>query len=472
LGGIWFRKFIAIVASACVVAALFCNLAYSQDDELSGDEVAVVKARVQKIRGLKLEGDVPVTYLSVAETEARFRSEFAKQITQEEIDTGVQENKMIGLFPPDLKIERKDLADMTLELAGFYDDHHKDIVIIDRPITVALPERYRNALAQLRKLDTMGTLGHELTHALQDQHFDIEAGQKKYKGDTDRELAYKAIVEGDATLSGFSVVTGRVDDETIDYFNSHLQDIVPVFMGRMEGKPRAMTYPFIFQYTEGARFVAEAYHRKKWAGVNALFSGPPLSTQQIMHPELYFDHPTPALTVKLAGYEKVLHDWKKIDEDTLGELMLKIMLERTMGEQTPYVEAATKWAGDRIVALQKGKSLTMLWMLVFRNAGAADNFAQLYSGILDKVLPGTTARKIDRRGPAVFVMIGDGAIRYHEFLPEVWKQTRIDDAAIESYEALTPAQSGPPATPSRPTTLHLQPAPKAPTEKPRTIEAD
>ena len=332
LGGIQFRRFIATIASACVVAALCCNLAFSQDDVLSSDEAAVVKARVQKIRGLKLKSDVPVTYLSVAETEARFRTEFAKQISQNEIDIGVEENKMIGLFPPDLKIERKDLADMTLELAGFYDDHHKDIVIIDRPVTIELPDRYRNAVTEMRKLDTMGTLGHELTHALQDQHFDIEAAQKKYKGNSDRELAYKAIVEGDATLSGFSVVTGRVDDETIDYFNSHLQDIVPVFMGRMEGKPRAMTYPFIFQYTEGARFVAEAYHRKKWEGVNALFNGPPLSTQQIMHPELYFDHPTPALTVKLAGYEKVLHDWKKVDEDTLGELMLKIMLERTMGE--------------------------------------------------------------------------------------------------------------------------------------------
>jgi len=117
--------------------------------------------------------------------------------------------------------------------------------------------------------------------------------------------------------------------------------------------------------------------------------------------------------------------------DTLGELMLKIMLERTMGEGTPYVEASTKWAGDRIVALQKGKSLTVLWMLAFRDAGSADNFAQLYSGILDKVLPGMTARKIVQRGPAVFVMIGDGAIRNHEFIPEVWKQSRIDNAPIE-----------------------------------------
>ena len=71
-------------------------------------------------------------------------------------------------------------------------------------------------------------------------------------------------------------------------------------------------------------------------------------------------------------------------------------------------------------------------MLTFRDAGSADNFDQLYSEILDKVLPGTTARKIEQRGSAVFVMIGDGAIRYHEFLPGVWKQSRIDDAPIEA----------------------------------------
>ncbi len=58
-GAFWgeagYEDYVAIVASACVVAALFCNLAYSQDDVLSGDEAAVVKARVQKIRGLKLK---------------------------------------------------------------------------------------------------------------------------------------------------------------------------------------------------------------------------------------------------------------------------------------------------------------------------------------------------------------------------------------------------------------------------------
>ena len=43
-----------------------------------------------------------------------------------------------------------------------------------------------------------------------------------------------------------------------------------------------------------------------------------------------------------------------------------------------------------------------------------------------------TARKLAQRGPAVFVMIGDGAIRNHEYVDEVWRDSRIDNASIEA----------------------------------------
>ncbi len=108
---------------------------------MNGSEVEMVKDRVQKIRGLKIKADISISYLSVAQTESRFRSEFLRQTSQVDIDNGLEEGKMIGLYPPDLKIDKKDLADMTLELAGFYDPHRKDIVIIDRPVTVAVPQQ-------------------------------------------------------------------------------------------------------------------------------------------------------------------------------------------------------------------------------------------------------------------------------------------------------------------------------------------
>ena len=66
-------------------------------------------------------------------------------------------------------------------------------------------------------------------------------------------------------------------------------------------------------------------------------------------------------------------------------------------------------------------------------------------------------------------MIGDGAIRNHEFIPEVWKQSSIDGTAIESYE---PAGGGAPAASPRTTSLQPHPAPTPASEAPRTIEVN
>jgi hypothetical protein len=405
-------------------------IASAQTTVLGPDDTARVRDRVQSMRGLKFSSKVPISYLTVGQVQARFKAEFAREVTEEQLATSVEENKMIGLYPADFKVDMDRMATVGMELAGFYDSRRKDLVIVDRPLRVAVPERLRDAVEMYEKLETAGVLAHEFTHALQDQNYDIGTTQQHNKSNDDRELAFKAVVEGDATLSGFGVVFGRLDDATMDYFLSHLQEIAPVFMARTEGMPRAIIEPMMFEYFDGARFVAEAFHRKGWPGVNALFTKPPQSTQQILHPELYFETPTAPKIVKLAGYEKTLHDWTKEDEDTYGELLIKIILERAMGESTPYVQAASKWSGDRIIALAKGKSVTVLWMIVFRDRDSADNFARLYPRVLDKVLPSSTARRVEERSNVVLAMIGDGAIRSQEFLPEVWRQSTVDGAAI------------------------------------------
>ncbi|HEY6418013.1 MAG TPA: hypothetical protein VIX59_03335 [Candidatus Binataceae bacterium] len=422
-------RFCASAIGALILLASFA-IASAQTTVLSSDDTARVRDRVQAMRGLKFTSKVPISYLSVDQVETRFKAEFAHQLSERELETSVEENKMIGLYPADFKIDKDRMAMTALELAGFYDPRRKDLVIVDRPLSVVVPERLRNAVEMYEKLETAGVLAHEFTHALQDQNYQIGTTQQHNKGNDDRELAFKAVVEGDATLSGFGVVFGRLDEASMDYLLSHLQEVAPVFMARTEGMPHAMTELMLFQYFDGACFVADAFHRKGWPGVNALFTKPPQSTQQILHPELYFDTSTPPKIVKLAGYARTLHDWTKEDEDTYGELIIKIMLERTMGESTPYVQAARKWSGDRIVALARGNSVTVLWMIAFRDQNSADTFSRLYSGILDKVLPGSTARRVEQRSNVVFAMIGDGAIRSQEFLPEVWKQSTVGGAPI------------------------------------------
>ena len=121
------------------------------------------------------------------------------------------------------------------------------------------------------------------------------------------------------------------------------------------------------------------------AGVNALYAKPPQSTQQVLNPWMYFDRPTPVPQVHLAGYEKVLSDWKKSDESTAGELMLRVVIQAALGKHSSYVVLANVWAGDRMITLTKGTAVTVLWMIAFTNDESAQSFTAAYAEALDKI---------------------------------------------------------------------------------------
>ena len=219
---------------------------------------------------------------------------------------------MIGLFPPDLKIERKDLADMTLELAGFYDDHHKDIVIIDRPVTIELPDRYRNAVTEMRKLDTMGTLGHELTHALQDQHFDIERRAEEIQG----QYRSRARLQGDRRRRRDPVGIFGGDGARGQWVNRDFQFASAGHRAGVHGTDGRQAarddLPIYFSVHRGRTLRRRSLKSQKM-GRRECFVQRAAAIDATDHasPRLYFDHPTPALTVKLAGYKRFCTIGKK-----------------------------------------------------------------------------------------------------------------------------------------------------------------
>ena len=129
-------------------------------------------------------------------------------------------------------------------------------------------------------------LAHELTHALQDQNFDLELADGRESPTTsDAMLAFKALVEGDATLAGFAYVRGGMDDTLADFITAHLTDLPQISAAKETNVPDALSIPFIFQYAEGAAFVREAYRRGGWDAVDAAFREPPESTAANNRPE-------------------------------------------------------------------------------------------------------------------------------------------------------------------------------------------
>jgi hypothetical protein len=93
--------------------------------------------------------------------------------------------KKLGLAPPDFQYRALMIRLLTEQVAGYYE-----------------PKTRQFHLADWIDLDGQRPImAHELTHALQDQHFNLRRFDHWPKGDSDAELAAHALIEGDATMT-------------------------------------------------------------------------------------------------------------------------------------------------------------------------------------------------------------------------------------------------------------------------------
>jgi hypothetical protein len=314
---------------------------------------------------------------------------------------------------------------MRDQVAGFYDPQQKVMVEV-RGMGV-LGNNFTGQSSARGEL----LYAHELTHALQDQHFGLEQMMERAKNNDDEEIAFHSVMEGDATLAGLSYVAGGLTDESADQIVAQLSAADANAQLEPEGTPIALLMPMMFQYSAGARFVAEAWKRGGWSAVDALYRDPPLSSQQILDPSLYFDHPTPPEQIVLGGYEKQLKGWKKVEDDTFGGLLLKIILERNLPPHSPDLLLEKSWAGDQMVILQKDALVTLIWMIVFRDAASAKSFASTYDAILTHAKVETHAHAIEAQTNVVLVVIGPAAADFATLAPAVWQATTITTPCSE-----------------------------------------
>ena len=414
----WVRCSCAFVVAALALAG--CGYPLIHGGQVDQKQAASVESGVARIRQLDFTKKVPMVINTPDQAQRVMIAQIARDHSDEDLRIGGESGAMTGLYPPNIDLKRQTLELLRDEVIGFYNPDTKQMVIVLGPHN----HEWINVKGFGPGLGAM-VLAHELTHALQDQHFGIEKMLKRVKDNDDQTLALKSVAEGDATLAGFGYVAGRLKPAKIELLVSQL-DALPANSAVQEhGIPLAITVPMLFQYSGGSRFVAEAWRRGGWAAVDQLYRNPPHSTQQIMQPELYFDHPAPPVRIELRGYEDLLRGWKKVDDDTYGELLLKLIFQRNLPADAPAFGTLPRWAGDRIITLQKDKELTLLWLVAFHDQAAAGEFADAYSRILDHLGGKSNPHGIATHAAAVFIAIGPGAKDFARLQPEVWKASRI-----------------------------------------------
>ncbi|MHB8381048.1 MAG: hypothetical protein ACYDC3_01730 [Candidatus Binataceae bacterium] len=417
----------AIIVFGFAIALAGCAYALVNRGKLNEAKADQVEQGIQVLRQLKFKAPVPLIVESKDEAETQMERELERDNTDDEMAAEGAAGALLGVFPAGIDLKAQELKLLRSQVAGFYDPHTHEMVLVEGADDIGFLNSAAEFLVQRDLVGEM-LLAHELTHALQDQNFNLGDRLEALKDEDDRALALKSVAEGDATIAGLAYVTGTMSDATLDSINAQLGELPKVFAEETPGTPLGLSTPLLFQYSAGVKFVGEAYRRGGWSAVDALYAKPPESSHQIIHPEAYFEHPVPPLTVAIDGYQATMRSWKEVDEFTLGELLVRVILERNLKrnptEDPAQLGLAAQWAGDRFVVLEDERAISMIGIIAFANNGAADQFAIAYARLLDRLL-GSTAHEIDYRDNAVLIVIGEAAHYMGALGPALWRASTI-----------------------------------------------
>jgi len=244
--------------------------------------------------------------------------------------------RAFGLAPKDFAYRTFLVKLLTEQVAGYYD-----------------PKAQQFYLADWIELDGQKpVMAHELTHALQDQHFNLKRFEKWPKGDSDAELAAHALIEGDATLA-MTIYMSKNPLVALAFIKSlGGQEIASEQFRRA---PRALRESLLFPYEEGSAWATQLYKRGGWEMVSQAFKKLPQSSEQILHADKYFAYEAPQ-KLTLPEFKTMLGPaWKRIDYDVNGEWGCYLVLDEFLNNQSESKQASAGWGGDRFALYETGK---------------------------------------------------------------------------------------------------------------------
>jgi hypothetical protein len=237
--------------------------------------------------------------------------------------------RKLGLAPADFRLRPFIIKLLTEQVAGYYDPKTRVFYLADW----IDPDGQRPVIA------------HELTHALQDQHFKLRRFEKWPKHDSDAELAAHALVEGDASLVMEQYLAGN-PLRMMSFIKSML-------LGgggsteQLDKAPRVLRESLTFPYFQGLTFTKQVYKKGGWEGVSAAYKKLPKSTEHILHPEKYFAGDEPQ-KIALKDISLALgKNWKMADNDVEGEWGYYLLLDEFLKSGDESKKAAEGWGGDR-----------------------------------------------------------------------------------------------------------------------------
>jgi hypothetical protein len=363
--------------------------------QLFGMVDALLKFSSQE-SGFPIKSEVKRQLTTRGEVESYLREKFnddedAKRMERSEIVL-----KKFGLLDRDFDLKPFLLVLLKEQIEAYYDPKTKTVNLLDW----IAPDEQKPVLA------------HELTHALQDQHLNLDKWSDQTPTDVSHnsaedsdhlakdeiDTARDAVTEGQATAvmmdnilkpKGKSLIG---DPEIVDFIKQQMtgSDNSPV----LARAPLLLSESLLFPYREGLSFEQDVWmDRGQAAAFTGALDRPPSSSWEIMNPREYEQGHVPPVPYLPDIHPLVDATYRPYDIGQVGQLDVHILAGLFGGEGAardlaPAWDGGLYWAGQRLNAppaeQASTKSIGLFYLSVWKSGASAQAFVHLYTDELGR----------------------------------------------------------------------------------------
>jgi len=372
---------------------------------------AELQGAVAQLRGLPFRQPVRKDLKSRQELRDYLVKLMARKQPKERMDAISRALTMLGLFPRDFDLQACVLDLLEQQVAGLYD-----------------PEAKALFLTREWSLTKHTIISHELTHALQDQHFDMQSMPMEDERREDLANAIRFVLEGEATLVMMLHVSkakfrevglieglmglgyagllkelhrGRVSvDQLRERTNNWMTG-----SKKVDSAPTVLRESLVLPYFQGLVFVHAARKRGGWDAANRVYSDLPQSTEQVLHPEKYFVERDLPTIIDIPGPDSLApNGFRLIFRSVLGELYVAVLMRDFLGRSAPRA-AWEGWDGDHFLAYHDPEEDRGLfaWATIWDSERDAQEFATAHRRV--ELRRARSAAEEDGKGPRALYLV-------------------------------------------------------------------
>jgi hypothetical protein len=309
--------------------------------------IAEVESQVESVRGLRFKRPVNVEPVSAAEIDRRIGKYLEDYYPQRFYARRSDAWATIGAIPRNVDILEALGRYQQGQVLGFYNSQNEELVYTGD--------------ADLNRIEQF-VLAHELTHAIDDQHFDLDRiDELASRCDDERLLAALGAVEGSANHFATQVI-----------LRFPVSEIGDISGGSTAGVPQMIVDLQLYPYADGQAFVDALADEGGSEAIDRALESFPITTEQILHPARFPDDLPERLDVP--AFAPTFGDgWRDHDVMPVGELWLRVLLDLRLEEEAAE-RAAAGWDGGIYRAWSDGEDVAVVLRTVWDSPAEAREF--------------------------------------------------------------------------------------------------